>query len=217
MSYKTHDFSENRCKFCGKFTNYELCRECYMLSKDNYIIKNEEGVWIKNVRKDNEYRFYDENKEYKLKQEIMNEYEMRVYNLIKNSLPKKYSIIPQVNLQSIITTNTNRRNDELFRNVDFALFHSKDFTPFLIIELNGQQHYNNDYIVERDKSVKQILEKVKLPLLTVDIKNIKQMTNNQLLVLFRKVVKYLNPSFFKKLFGKKTDKMNLLWTREYIK
>lgn len=208
---------KNECKFCGELTNYELCRDCYTLAKENYIIKNDKGIWIKNVRKDNEYKFYDENKEYKLKQEIMNEWEMRVFNLIRKSLVKKYTLIPQVNLQSIITTNTNKRNDELYRNVDFALFYSKDFTPFLIIELNGQQHYTNDYYIERDKSVKQILEKVQLPLLTIDIKNIKRMSDKEICLLFNKVVKYLNPSIFKKIFGKKTNKLDLNWAKAYIK
>lgn len=208
---------ENKCKFCGEITKYELCKDCYTLAKENFIIKNDKGIWIKNVRKDNEYKFYNENKEYKLKQEIMNEWEMRVYNLIKNNLPKKYSIIPQVNLQSIITTNSNKRNDELYRNVDFAVFHSKNFMPFLIIELNGQQHYTNEYYKERDKSVKQILEKVRLPLLTVDIKNIKHMTNVEIKTLFKKVIRYLNPSFFKKIFGRKSDKMDLEWAKNYIK
>ncbi len=207
---------KTNCKFCGELTNYELCRDCYNLAKEEIIIKNEKGVWVKNIRKGNEYKFYDENKEYVLKNEIMNEFEMRVYNIIKSSIPKRYSIIPQVNLQSIISTNSNKRNDELYRNVDFALFYSKKFIPFLIIELNGQQHYTNAYNIERDKSVKQILDKVKLPLLTIDVKDIKVINDSSIRKLIKKVITYVNPSFFKRLFAKKYNKLDLNWTKDYI-
>ena len=203
------------CAFCGQYSgNYELCKECYYLSKDGFIIKNENGNWVKNIRKGNEYKFYDENKKYILKQEILNPYEMRFYNILRQTLKLKYTIIPQVNLQSIILTNTNTRNDELYRNVDFAIFHSKDFIPFLIIELNGQQHYTNQYYIERDKSIKKILEKVELPLLTIDIKDLKQMSDKEIYKLIKKVIKYLNPSFIAKLFNKVGNKMDLSWVQE---
>lgn len=204
---------QNECKFCGELTNYELCRDCYQLAKESYIIKNEKGIWIKNVKKGNEYKFFDAHKKYVLRQDILNEYEMRFYNIVKKSISKKYSIIPQVNLQSIIATDTNKRNDELFRNVDFAIFHSKNFTPFLIIELNGQQHYTNEYYKERDKSVKQILDKVELPLLTIDIKQIKKMSDSEIQTLVKKVIKYLNPNFFRRLFKKPVNKLDLSWAK----
>ena len=211
MTYQKHE-----CKFCGELTTYELCRDCYQLSKDNFIIKNDQGKWIKNVVKGNEYKFFDSNKEYVLKQDILNEYEMRFYNIVRKALKLKYTIIPQVNLQSIISTNTNKRNDELYRNVDFALFYSKTFTPFLIIELNGQQHYTNEYYKERDKSVKQILDKVQIPLLTIDIKTIKRMSDKDIYNIMAQVISYLNPGFLKKLFGKPTNKMDLNWAMKKL-
>lgn len=207
----------NYCKYCGEPSKYELCRDCYNLSKEQIIIKNTAGKWIKNVVKGNEYKFYDENKTYTLKQDIMNEYEMRFFNIVRETLSKKYVIIPQVNLQSIISTNSNTRNDELYRNVDFALFYSKDFKPYLIIELNGQQHYTNDYYIERDNSVKQILNKVQLPILTIDIKDIKRLTDSEIYKSMKKVIKYLNPPILKRIFGRKTDKMDLKWAEEEIK
>jgi len=120
-------------------------------------------------------------------------------------------------LQSIISTNTNKRNDELYRNVDFAIFYAKTFYPFLIIELNGQQHYTNEYYIERDKSVKAILDKVKLPLLTIDIKDLKKMKDNDVYILMKKILNQLDPSFFYKLFNKNTDKLDLSWIKDYIK
>lgn len=204
------------CLFCGEQTKYELCRECYQLSKESYIVKNDKGQWVKNIVKGNEYKFFDPNKEYFLKQDILNEWEMRFFNLIRKKLPLKYTIIPQVNLQSIISTNTNTRNDELYRNVDFALFYSKTFKPFLIIELNGQQHYTNDYNKERDKSVKAILDRVQVPLLTIDIKDIKRLQDNSIQKIMSKVIKYLNPNFIIRLFKKQKDKMDLTWTKQLI-
>ena len=208
----------NICANCGcNSGKFELCNECYYLSKEEYIIKDEKGHWIKNVRKGNEYKFYDETKNYTLKKELLNSYEMRFFNIVRNTLKSKYVIIPQVNLQTIIDTNTNTRNDELYRNIDFMVFYANKYIPFLAIELNGQQHYSNPYWVERDKSVKQILEKVQLPLLTIDIKTLKTKADNDIYQLMKKVIKYLNPSFIQKLFGKKTNKMDLSWTKELLK
>lgn len=211
MTYQKHE-----CKYCGELTTYELCRDCYQLSKENIIIKNDQGKWIKNVIKGKEYKFFDSNKEYILKQDILNEYEMRFYNIVRKTLKLKYTIIPQVNLQSIISTNSNKRNDELYRNVDFALFYSKTFTPFLIIELNGQQHYTNEYYKERDKSVKQILDKVQIPLLTIDIKTIKRMTDKDIYKIMAQVISYLNPGFFKRIFCKPVNKMDLTWATKKL-
>lgn len=209
MNYYQH------CKFCGQYSGkYELCNECYQLSKDEYIIKNENDEWVKNVKKGNEYKFYDKNKHYTLKTNLLNEQEMRFFNIIRKALPKKYIIVPQVNLQTIIDTDTNTRNDELYRNIDFAIFYTKQYIPFLMIEVNGEQHYHNEYWKERDKSVKAILNKVQLPLLTVDAKKLRKTEDKQILLQINKVVKYLNPSFFKKLFSKKIDKMDLSWAKE---
>ena len=205
------------CEFCGANSyKYELCSECYNLAKEEIIIKKENGKWIKNVRKGNEYKFYDENKKYFLKENLLNEYEMRFFNIVRETLKSKYVIVPQVNLQTIIETDSNKRNDELFRNVDFVVYYAQEYVPFLVIELNGQQHYTNEYWKERDKSIKQILNLVNLPLLTIDIKDLKLLTDDELFEIMRKVIKYLDQSFFAKLFKKKNDKMDLTWTKEII-
>ena len=210
-------YKTNLCAFCDKESGkYELCHECYNLAKEEYIIKNEKGVWIKNIKKGNEYKFYNETKTYTLKENLLNEFEMRFFNIVRESLKDKYVIVPQVNMQSMIETDTNTRNDELFRNLDFVIYYAKEYIPFLAIELNGQQHYTNEYWKERDKSIKAILDDVQLPLLTIDVKTLKQKTDNEIYALMKKVIKYLNPSFFKKISGKKVDKMDLSWTKEYL-
>lgn len=214
MSY----YKSNYCAYCGDYSGkYELCSECYYMAQDEVIIKNEKGKWIKNIRLGNEYKFFDKNKTYRLKDNLLNEYEMRFFEIAKDYLSKKYTIVPQVNLQSIIETDTNTRNDELFRNVDFMLFHSKEHIPFLAIELNGEQHYTNDYWIERDKSVKQILDRVSIPLLTITIKDLKRMDDREVGFLIEKVVKYLNPGLLNRLLKKENNKMDLSWTKELMR
>lgn len=216
---KTLEELENEsCKFCGDYSGkYELCKECYYLSKEETIIKNENGIWVKNPRKGNEYKFYDENKIYKLKNNLLNNYEMEFFNLVRSFLNKKYVIIPQVNLQTIVETNTNTRNDELFRNIDFIIYHIKNYTPFLAIELNGNQHYTNEYWKERDKSVRLILKDIGLPLLTIDIKDFRKIAPKDLQKIIKEVVKYINPNFITKLLGKSNNLLDLTWAENKIK
>lgn len=210
--------SNNRCQFCGEYSGkYELCPECYNLAKEEYIVKTDNNRWIKNVKKGIEYKFYDKTKNYSLKENLLNENEMRFFNAVRNSISDKYVIIPQVNLQTIVETDTTTRNDELFRNLDFIIYHTEKYIPFLAIELNGQQHYTNAYWRERDKSVKSILNDIGLPLLTIDIKNLTKMDDNQIEKIINKVIRYLNPGFFSKIFKKQIDKMDLTWAEEEIK
>ncbi len=206
------------CQYCGQYSGrYELCYECYHMAQDDEIIKDSRGRWIRNVKKCCENRFYDPSKKYKLKENLMNEWEMDFFDAIRGNLKSKYCIVPQVNMQTFIETDTKTRNDELYRNLDFVLYYDREFIPFLAIELNGQQHYSNEYYVERDKSVKAILNQVGIPLLTIDIKDLKKMNYEDVLYVVNKVIKHINPSLIKKLFGKETNKMDLSWTEKLIK
>ena len=208
---------DNECAYCGEYSGkYELCNECYNMAKEDIIIRNENNEWIRNVRKGNEYKFYDKNKHYYLKENLMNEWEMRFFDIVRNNLKRKYTIVPQVNMQSLIDTDTNTRNDELYRNLDFVFYYDKEFTPFLVVELNGQQHYTNEYWKERDKSVKTILNEVQLPLLTIDIKDIKNLTDEEIWNIINKVILYLNPSMLKKIFSKTINKMDLSWVSKLL-
>ena len=228
MHYKYIDITQNlldenliklgECKFCGAFSGkHELCLECYNLAKDEIIIKNEKGEWIKNVRKGNEYKFYDPSKVYSLKANLLTKYEMFFFNAVRKTLNHKYVIIPQVNLQTIVETDTNTRNDELFRNIDFMIYHTNEFVPFLAIEINGRQHYTNEYWKERDKSVKNILNDIGLPLLTIDVKDLKNAKEKDIQKIIKQVIKYLNPGFMARLLGNKNNKMDLNWAEELTK
>lgn len=220
MYKKTHNIFEDifegadACEYCGEFSgNLPLCADCYNLAKENAIVKNENGKWVKNVRYGNEYKFYDPTKIYTLKSDLLGKYEMLFFNAIRKKLSRKYIIIPQVNLQTIIDTDTSTRNDELFRNIDFMIYYANKFRPFLAIEINGKQHYTNDYWIERDKSVKSILSDVKLPLLTIDVEDIKKTDKKHIQKLVLQVIKYLNSN----KYSEQKDKMDLKWAEDMIK
>lgn len=78
---------------------------------------------------------------------------------MRKKIGDKFIITPQVNLQSIIETDSYERNDELFRNIDFGIFDTEMYNPIMLIEVNGKQHENDLYWKKRDNSVKEILEK----------------------------------------------------------
>jgi hypothetical protein len=77
-----------------------------------------------------------------------------------------YNVIPQVNLATIIKTNDNKRfQNELYRNIDFAIF-SKDFSKvLLLIELNDRSHMEKRR-KSRDIKVKTICSNANIPLIT---------------------------------------------------
>ncbi len=114
------------------------------------------------------YRMFDENKEYVAKA-LINYRENKVYKAVKNHLDDLYEVFPQVNLQSFIDTpNNKKRNDELFRNLDLVVFSKHSFRPIVAIEINDERHYYNNYTIRRDESVANILERVHVPLSTIN-------------------------------------------------
>ena len=101
--------------------------------------------------------------------------------------------------------------------VDFIVYHIKNYTPFLAIELNGNQHYTNEYWKERDRSVRLILKDIGLPLLTIDIKDFRKIAQKDLQKIIKEVIKYINPNFIAKLLGKSNNILDLTWAENKIK
>lgn len=98
------------------------------------------------------------------KKNIMTKSEYSFYLKIKD-LEAYYKIVPQINLATIIdkTDNSKFRN-ELFRNIDFAVF-TKDYsTILLLIELNDTSHekYSRK---QRDIKVEEICKTSGIPLI----------------------------------------------------
>lgn len=105
------------------------------------------------------------NKSNYIQKEIMTNCELSFYYKIMD-LEEKYNIIPQLNLGTIIKkiSNVSFRN-ELFRNIDFAIF-SKDYSKLLLlIELNDKTH-NQEERKKRDESVKKICDSAKIKIIT---------------------------------------------------
>lgn len=97
---------------------------------------------------------------------LMTKYEKYFYNILvelEDELSVK--IHPQVNLASILNKESNNYYiNELFRNIDFAIF-SKDYEKLiLLIEINDSTHKSKDRIA-RDKKVDKILGKANVRLL----------------------------------------------------
>lgn len=90
-------------------------------------------------------------------------YFFQIFKDLENELPIK--IHPQLNLNSVIdkTDNTKYRN-ELFRNIDFAIFDSDYSTLLLLIEINDKTHQTRKR-KERDHKVDEICEKAGIKLI----------------------------------------------------
>lgn len=95
-----------------------------------------------------------ENTIYELKP-IMTDYERYFYNIMLE-LNTEYTVIPQLNLASVIKKiNNDRYYSELFRNIDFAIF-NKDLTKLLLlIEINDNTHK------EKSRRERDIIELIK--------------------------------------------------------
>lgn len=100
-----------------------------------------------------------------IKKEFMTNNELSFYYKIID-LEKDYNIIPQINLASIIQkADNNHFQNELFRNIDFAIF-TKDYSKLLLlIEINDYTH-NQKSRKERDEKVKNICNKANIKLIT---------------------------------------------------
>ena len=214
-------YYKKECEYCGEYSGkYNLCSECYSMAEEGLIIKNYNGYWVKNIKKGIEERFYNEDKNYSLNLSPLNEYEIRFYDLVRKSLSKKFIIDPQTNLQTIINTNTNTRNDELFRIIDFVIFEKSNYAPILAIEINGMQHKYNPYYRERDKSVQAILKDAQLPLLNIDVrtlKNISSRKDKKLAAIINEVIDYTYEGYIELCKKTNNSKTLLTWAETKIK
>lgn len=99
-----------------------------------------------------------------VKRNFMTSTEMIFYNKIKE-LNDEYIIIPQVNLGTIIEKKTKGYRNELFKNIDFAIF-SKDFKEvLLLIELNDSTHQQYKRR-KRDRNLYDICKNANIKLIT---------------------------------------------------
>ena len=100
-----------------------------------------------------------------IEKNIMTKCEIEFYNKIKE-LENEYIIHPQINLATIVKKiSTDRYANELFRNIDFAIFDKNYNKLLLLIELNDKTH-NNYKRKDRDLKVKKICNDINVKLIT---------------------------------------------------
>lgn len=96
------------------------------------------------------------------KKSIMTNCELDFYKKIEY-FNVDYVVVPQLNLATVINKNGSRYHNELFRNIDFAIF-SKNFELLLLIELDDKSH-NKINRKDRDLKVKKICNDAKIRLI----------------------------------------------------
>lgn len=120
------------------------------------------------------YSYQDKNKDkrvYHYNQKMfMTQNERYFYNIFKE-LENELNIIihPQTNLASIIDKSSGKYRNELFRNIDFAVF-TKNYEELLfLIEINDKTHQKYKRR-KRDNNVKNICNDANIQLITFDTK-----------------------------------------------
>ncbi|MGN0469376.1 MAG: CFI-box-CTERM domain-containing protein [Acutalibacteraceae bacterium] len=111
------------------------------------------------VQKDDKYL-------YELKDSLVTKSELSYFQAIKDNLPEKYILQPQINLSSVIKrTDSSYYHNELFRNIDAGIFDKETYKPLVLIEINDDSHNRPDRR-KRDIKVKMICEEAGIPLIT---------------------------------------------------
>ena len=100
-----------------------------------------------------------------VKNTLMSDCEKQFFDVFKDILADNYIIYSQLNLATIITKNNiHTYQNELYRNIDFAILDKETYSPLLLIEINDETHnYNKRKI--RDYKVKRICEEADIPLI----------------------------------------------------
>ena len=102
--------------------------------------------------------------EYRPKQ-LMTHIEKQFYRAICDNIDNSLIVLPQVNLATIIEKVGNHRwQNELYRNIDFAVFDA-DYNAKLLIEINDATHNQKDR-QERDMKVAAIAASANIPIVT---------------------------------------------------
>ena len=109
------------------------------------------------------------NKQKKVKnyrpKKLLTQTELKFFNAIKKAINENYILLPQINLASIIErTDEHKYQNELYRNIDFAIF-DKSYNPIALIEINDKTHKDKKRIA-RDIKVKEICNNANIPLIT---------------------------------------------------
>lgn len=99
-----------------------------------------------------------------IKRNFMTQSEIFFYNKIKE-LENEYKIVPQLNLGTVIEKQNKGYRNELFKNIDFAVFSSDYKEILLLIELNDSTHKQYKRR-KRDEKVRKICKTANIKLIT---------------------------------------------------
>lgn len=128
-----------------------------MIKKIIDFIKKVLGIENVQQEEKEEVKIYEEKK-------FMTEYELDFYKKMLE-LNNEYNIIPQINLATIVQKRNKGFINELFKNIDFAIFDKEFKKVLLLIELNDNTH-NKINRKDRDLKVKKICNDSNIKLIT---------------------------------------------------
>ena len=101
------------------------------------------------------------------KKEFLTKIEQYFFGILNKGFGEDYFVIPQVNLATIINKAKSFKyeyQNELYRNIDFALINKNTLLPDLLIEINDKTH-NETSRIKRDIKVKNICEEANIKLI----------------------------------------------------
>lgn len=155
------------CIFCQKILLKDQMHNLYKKQeqdKDNDIGSNQVTLSNTNISDDSEVlQKQEEEIFYEIKQ-LMTKSEKEFYKKLL-PLETEYKIVPQLNLAAIINKKNSKYHNELFRNIDYAIFDKNYDNLLLLIELNDSSHARNKRKY-RDYKVKKICTRVGIKLIT---------------------------------------------------
>lgn len=103
-----------------------------------------------------------------VQKDFMTQTELTFYNKLRE-LEIEYKIVPQVNLATVVRKISKGYINELFKNIDFAIFDNNYKKLLLLIELNDDTHNNIDRR-DRDLKVRKICNDAGIKLITFHTK-----------------------------------------------
>jgi hypothetical protein len=112
---------------------------------------------------------------YELQQFTLSDSEKEFFKVLNNLeiIKNNYYIFPQLTLDKLVYIPKEFTNKWIYLNeinrkfVDFTLFDKKTLLPKIVIELNGDSHVIDSDVIERDKFIKTIFEKVGIKILVI--------------------------------------------------
>lgn len=126
-----------------------------------------------------------ESARYVKKQHLLTYNEKVLHEVLGGLYGADFIVLPQIALVSLVDKiSRNSFRNELFRVVDFVIADA-NYVPLVAIELNDRSHLRSDR-AERDKKVAEILQKAELPLVTIALEELQDVS-----LIKKKITRFL--------------------------